>query len=165
MFLVARRGFLDPNFSQTVIYLLQHDGEASFGLVVNRPAGSLLSSTLPYVADTAFASSPVYHGGPMDPDMLVMLIRNSLNSPLMRQVTDTIQASVSLQVLDKLLVDRKPPDDVRFYLGYAGWSPGRLEQELEHRYWHLLKGDPAAVFGPDAVTLWQTLIDRLEPLD
>lgn len=165
MFLVARRGFLDPNFSQTVIYLLQHDREASFGLVVNRPGGSVLSSKLPYVADTPFASSPVYHGGPMDPDMLVMLIRNSPNSPQMRQVTDTIQASVSLQVLDGLLVDRKPPDDVRFYLGYAGWSPGRLEQELEHRYWYLVKGDPAAVFGPDAATLWQTLIDRLEPLD
>jgi putative transcriptional regulator len=165
MFLVARRGFLDPNFSQTVIYLLQHDREASFGLVVNRPGGRLLSSTLPYVADTPFASSPVYRGGPMDPDMLVMLIRNSPGSSQMRQVTDTIQASVSLQVLDELLVDRKPPDDVRFYLGYAGWSPGRLEQELEHHYWHLVKGDTAAVFGPEAAGLWEKLIDRLEPLD
>jgi putative transcriptional regulator len=165
MFLVARRGFLDPNFSQTVVYLMQHDREASFGLVVNRPTEGILSSTLPYVDETLFASSPVYRGGPMDPDMLVMLIRNSPGSSQMRQVTDTIQASVSLQVLDELLVEQKPPDDVRFYLGYAGWSPGRLEQELEHHYWHLVKGDPAAVFGPDAATLWQTLIDRLEPFD
>jgi putative transcriptional regulator len=165
MFLVARRGFLDPNFSQTVVYLMQHDEEASFGLVVNRPDASLLSSILPYVAETPFASRPVYRGGPMDPDMLVMLIRNSPGSALMRQVSGTIQASVSLQVLDELLVDRKPPDDVRFYLGYAGWSPGRLEQELEHHYWHLVKGDPAVVFGPQAASLWETLIDQLEPLD
>jgi len=165
MFLVARRGFLDPNFSQTVVYLMQHDPEASFGLIVNRPAGSPLSSTLPYVADTPFASSPVYRGGPMDPDMLVMLVRNSPGSSLMRQVTGRIQASVSLQVLNELLVDQKPPNDVRFYLGYAGWSPGRLEQEIEHHYWHLVKGDPAAVFGPEASTLWETLIDQLEPLD
>jgi len=165
MFLVAGRGFLDPNFSQTVVYLMQHDEEASFGLIVNRPGDSPLSSTLPYVADTPFASSPVYRGGPMDPDMLVMLIRNSPGSALMRQVSGTIQASVSLQVLDTLIVDRKPPDDVRFYLGYAGWSPGRLEQELEHHYWHLVKGDPAAVFGPQAAGLWETLIDQLEPFD
>lgn len=163
MFLVARRGFLDPNFNQTVVYLLQHDREATFGLVVNRPAGTSLSDTLPYTADTPFASSPVYRGGPMDPDMLVMLIRNSPGSPLMRQVIDTVQASVSLQVLDELLVDHKPLDEVRFYLGYAGWSPGRLEQELAHHYWHLVKGDAAAVFGADAVGLWQQLIDRLEP--
>jgi putative AlgH/UPF0301 family transcriptional regulator len=64
-----------------------------------------------------------------------------------------------------LIVDRKPPDDVRFYLGYAGWSPGRLEQELEHHYWHLVKGDPAAVFGTQAAGLWETLIDQLEPFD
>lgn len=165
MFLVAGRGFLDPNFSQTVVYLMQHDREASFGLVVNRPGGGTLSSTLPYVAETTFASSPVYRGGPMDPDMLVMLIRNSPDSPRMRQVTDSIQASVSLQVLDELLVDRKPPDDVRFYLGYAGWSPGRLEQELEHHYWHLVKGNPAAVFGAEAAGLWETLINQLEPFD
>lgn len=165
MFLVARRGFLDPNFSQTVVYLMQHDGEASFGLVVNRPGDSPLSSILPNVAETPFASSPVYRGGPMDPDMLVMLIRNSPGSALMRQVSGTIQASVSLQVLDELFVDRKPPDDVRFYLGYAGWSPGRLEQELEHHYWHLVKGDPTVVFGPQAASLWETLIDQLEPLD
>jgi putative transcriptional regulator len=164
MFLVARRGFLDPNFSQTVVYLLQHDTEATFGLVVNRPGSSSLYSALPYVADTPFASSPVYLGGPMDPDMLVMLIRNSTASPLMRRVVDTIHASVSLQVLNDLLVDHKSPDDVRFYLGYAGWSPGKLERELEHHYWHLLKGDPAAVFGPEAAALWQTLIEQLEPL-
>ena len=60
---------------------------------------------------------------------------------------------------------RKTPDDVRFYLGYAGWSPGRLDQELEHHYWHLVKGDPAAVFGPQAASLRETLIDQLEPLD
>ncbi len=165
MFLVARRGFLDPNFSGTVVYLLQHDREASFGLVVNRPSGSSLSSTLPYVAETPYASSPVYRGGPMDPDMLVMLIRKSPGSSEMRQITDTIQASVSLQVLDELLVDRKPPNDVRFYLGYAGWSPGRLEKEIEHHYWHLVKGDAAVVFGTEAASLWETLIDQLEPLD
>jgi len=165
MFLVARRGFLDPNFSQTVVYLMQHDREASFGLVVNRPGGGALSSTLPYVEETPFASSPVYRGGPMDPDMLVMLIRNSPDSALMRRVTDTIQASVSLQVLDEFHVNQKPSDDVRFYLGYAGWSPGRLEKELEHHYWYLVKGDPAVVFGADAAGLWETLIDQLEPLD
>lgn len=164
MFLVARRGFLDPNFSETVIYLLQHDREATFGVVVNRPAGTVLSDTLPYMADTAFASSPVYRGGPMDPELLVMLVRNQPHSDLMRPITDSIQASISLQVLNEMLVENRPPEEVRFYLGYAGWTPGRLEQELEHHYWHLLKGDPDAVFKADAETLWQRLIERLDPV-
>ena len=164
MFLVARRGFLDPNFNQTVVYLLQHDKDATFGLVINRPGNAPLSSTLPYAADTPFASSPVYRGGPMDPDLLVMLVRNAADSPLMRRVTGTIHASVSLQVLNDLLLDHTSPDDVRFYLGYAGWSPGRLERELEHHYWHLVTGDAAAVFGPEAASLWRKLIDRLEPV-
>jgi putative AlgH/UPF0301 family transcriptional regulator len=97
----------------------------------------------------------------MDPDMLVILIRNSPGSHRMRQVTDTIQASVSLQVQEELLVEQTPPDDVRFYPGYAGWPPGRLEQEFEHHYWHLVKGEPAAVFGPEAASLRETLIIRI----
>jgi putative transcriptional regulator len=164
MFLVARCGFPDPNFSQTVVYLLQHDREATFGLVINRPSGKRLSDILAYVTDTPLASRPVYRGGPMDPDMLVMLMRNMPDSPQMRHVIDNLQASVSLQVLDQMLVEEKPANEVRFYLGYAGWSPGRLAQELRHHYWHLVKGDPAAVFGPGAATLWQKLINQLEPL-
>lgn len=163
MFLVARRGFLDPNFSETVIYLLQHDREATFGVVVNQPSSTVLSDTLPYLADTNFASRPVYRGGPMDTETLVMLIRNMPRSVMMRPVSDGIQASVSLQVLDRMLIKDKPSDEVRFYLGYAGWTPGRLEQELEHHYWYLLKGDPDAVFGVEAAGLWTKLIDRLEP--
>jgi putative transcriptional regulator len=163
MFLIARRGFLDPNFNQTVVYLLQHDREATFGLVINRPAGTVLSDTLSYLADTPWAARPVFRGGPMDSNMLVMLIRNAPRSELMRPVSDAIQASVSLQVLDEMLVELKPPEDVRFYLGYAGWTPGRLEQELAHGYWYLIQGDPAAVFGAGAANLWQTLIERLEP--
>lgn len=164
MFLVARCGFLDPNFSQTVVYLLQYDREATFGLVINRPSGKRLSDTLAYATDTPLASRPVYRGGPMDPDMLVMLMRNMPDSPQMRHVIDNLQASVSLQVLDQILAEGKPADEVRFYLGYAGWSPGRLVKEIRHHYWYLVKGDPAAVFGPDAATLWQKLIKQLEPL-
>ena len=67
MFLVARRAFLDPNFSQTVVYLMQHDEEASFGLVVNRPDASLLSSILNYVAEMPFASRPVTVAVPWTP--------------------------------------------------------------------------------------------------
>ena len=54
---------------------------------------------------------------------------------------------------------------MRFYPGYAGWSPGRLEKEIEHHYWHLVKGDPAVVFGAETAALWEALIDPLEPLD
>jgi hypothetical protein len=117
------------------------------------------------IAALPFASSQVYRGGPMDPDMLVMLIRNPPGSPRMRQVTDTIQASVSLQVLDELHVEQKPrmtcasTRDIRLVAGQTGagtrtplLAPG--------------EGRPGGgVRTGSRFPLGETLFNRLEPLD
>jgi hypothetical protein len=73
----------------------------------NRPSGKPLDDTLAYLADTPFEYSPVCQGGPMDPDTLVVLIRNMPDSPQMRHVIDDLQASASLQVLDRLLAPHR----------------------------------------------------------
>ena len=165
MFLVARRGFLNPYFNQTVIYLIYHDLQASYGLIVNQPGTTLLSDAVPDVQDTHLEPLPVYHGGPVDPHMLVMLMRHRQASGLAFHVSGDIYASTDLQLLDELPGKDRQGEELRCYLGYAGWAPGQLDYELRHHYWHVVEGDPAEVFGADTGALWDRLIGLYESAD
>jgi len=171
MFLVATRSFQDPDFNGTVVYLLQHDTHASFGVIVNRPSSARLPEWLPELEGTALASRTLYDGGPVNPGMLVTLVENrawenDYDAGLVRHVSDGIFASLNPVIIERLLHENaRPFERVRFYFGHIGWVPGQLERELEHHYWHLVKGDVDEVFGPEAGSLWQRLIERLEPAD
>jgi putative transcriptional regulator len=169
MFLVAARSFLDPQFSRTVVYLLQHDRHASFGVIVNHPLRTNLSQRVTGLEGTPLASQPVNNGGPVNPEMLVTLVENrswenNYDIGLLRRVTDGVFASVNPLILDKLLQDTSGPlGRVRFFYGHVGWVPGQLEQELDLHDWHLVDGNVEEVFGRNAAGLWKRLIDRLEP--
>ena len=169
VFLVATRTFQDPDFHESVVYLLQHDTHASFGVIVNRPAPVKLSEWLPDLEGTTLASRTLYDGGPVNPEMMVTLVQNrawekNYDAGLWRHVIDGIFASLNPVIMERLLHgDAGAPDRVRFYFGHIGWVPGQLEREIERHYWHLVKGDADAVFGPEAGSFWQRLIERLEP--
>jgi putative transcriptional regulator len=169
MFLVATRSFQDPDFNESVVYLLQHDTHASFGVIVNRPTPVRLSEWLPDIEGTTLASRTVYDGGPVNPEMMVIVLENrawenDYEAGLVRHVLDGIFASVNPVIVERLLHEKgRPFERVRFYYGHIGWVPGQLEQELEHHYWHLVNGNADEVFGPEAGSLWQRLIERLEP--
>jgi len=171
MFLVATRSFLDPDFSGTVVYLLQHDTHATFGVIVNRPLSARLSKWLPDLEGTTLASLTPYDGGPVNPELILALVENrawadNYDAGLVRHVLDGIFYSVNPVIFERLLYEHvRPFERVRFYIGHIGWVPGQLEREIEHHYWHLTTGNVEEVFGPEAGSLWQRLIDRLEPAD
>jgi putative transcriptional regulator len=163
MFLVARRGFSDPFFSQAVVWLLQHDETATFGVIINRPLQRRLADVATTVRGSWLQDLPVFHGGPVDRDMLVMLVRGAATPELSRHVTADVHASIHGQMLNELLVEPRPADTVRFFLGHAGWVPGQLEAEIKRGSWRLLEGDVGLVFAPDTSGLWEELIERIEP--
>jgi putative transcriptional regulator len=160
MFLAAAWSFLDPRFSQSVIYLLQHDRHVSFGVIVNHPLTVKLSERVSGLEGTAFASQPLYDGGPVNPDMLVTLVENragenSYDIGLVRPVTDGTFASANPLILDRLLPDKvRPVGRVRFCYGHVGGVPGQLQHELQLHDWRLEEGNPEEVFGGDAAGLW-----------
>jgi putative AlgH/UPF0301 family transcriptional regulator len=89
---------------------------------------------------------------------------NGYDAGLLRHVTDGIFASVNPVIIERLLHETgRSHERLRFYFGHIGWVPGQLEGELERNYWHLVSGDINEVFGPDAGSMWQRFIERLEP--
>lgn len=164
MFLVARRSLQDPNFRESVILILQHDADGTLGLVVNRPGNVTLSEAVPDVNSRAGQRHPLYFGGPVGIPQITMLIANPPETPMAKHIAGDIYFSADRALLDRFLNEGKSDRELRFYLGYAGWAPGQLAFELAHESWHVIHArDTDTVFDSDMQTLWERLIESLEP--
>lgn len=163
LFLVASRDLTDPHFSHTVVYLVTHNDAGSLGLIVNRPSEILLADAVSGVERDTGDIHPIYYGGPVKHDMITMLIRSEKENPLVRQVAGDVFFSHDRRVLDRLLAEQKPVNALRFYMGHAGWITGQLQQEIERGDWYVIEADPAVIFSTRPASLWNRLIEKLDP--
>jgi len=163
LFLVASRRMTDPHFSQTVIYLVIHNDQGTLGLVVNRPSPIRLSEAVSGIGREEGDDHAIYIGGPVNHDLITMLIRSEQENALMKQVADDVYFSHDRRVLDQLLAEQKPANALRCYMGHAGWTAGQLDKELEHGDWHIIKADPNAIFSSRPGSLWNRLIEKIDP--
>lgn len=154
-FLIAMPTLADPNFFQTVTYISEHNVSGALGLVINRPLDLSLGQLLEHLQIATdrsdLASLPVYQGGPVQPEQGFVL-----HSPVGRwgatlRVTERIGITTSRDIL-QAVARGEGPEQILVTLGYAGWGPGQLEQELADNAW---------LFGPaDSGILFQTPSDR-----
>ncbi|MGB5474205.1 MAG: YqgE/AlgH family protein [Gammaproteobacteria bacterium] len=163
-FLVASRGLYGPYFSKSVIYLLQHNSTGTVGLIVNRPLGRNVAEVLPDVTTFGLGGYPVYNGGPVNPNIMVMLFRGSYSTELAVHVDGDVYASSNSAILEQMMTEQKPARELRMFAGQAGWLPGQLARELVQGSWHVTDGDPDTLFAGGGNDLWIKLIDRLDPL-
>ena len=160
-FLVARRDLSDPNFSQSVVLMLRHDERSSMGLVINRRTGVALSEVFPGQEDSTRTPDPIFWGGPVGMTGVLALIRAD-RSEKAEQVFPGVLLITSKTVLEEKLAENRDASELRVYLGYCGWGPGQLKQELEMGAWHLMRGESKLVFDPSPESLWSRLIGRTE---
>lgn len=158
-FLIASRGLLDPNFAKTVVLVVVHNDEGAVGVILNRPTEVRLAEMIEQLEGIDERPETVWVGGPVAHWQLVLLFRTDLDSEEDEPVFDDVYFSASRAVLEQLLEKNL---DFRVYAGYAGWSPGQLEQEIARGGWHVLPGDPEMVFDPEPLTLWKELVTRGE---
>ncbi|AMY06922.1 hypothetical protein LuPra_00086 [Luteitalea pratensis] len=157
--LVAARNLPDPNFTDTVVLLVQYSRDGAAGLVMNRPSDVPLSRALPGVAAAAGAVATVFIGGPVSQQAVLALSRVACDAcPLLGRDVYLVNTADALQKLAKGADVRQ----LRVYLGYAGWGPGQLEAETRQRAWHVLNADARIVFDPDPETLWRRVIRQTE---
>jgi len=148
-FLIAMPQMADPNFAQTLIYLVEHGPEGAMGLVINRPSGLSLADILEQLRpdETAPAlcqSLPVFSGGPVQTD------RGFVLHPAGEQYQATLALgalgmSTSQDVLFAI-ADGQGPQLHLIALGYAGWDAGQLEAELADNTWLSCPADPQILF-------------------
>jgi putative transcriptional regulator len=155
-FLIAKPILQDPNFRRTVVFLLAHNAEGAFGLVVNRPAET---TGLPW---------PVFLGGPCPSPGLIMLHGHvDWTEPAEDEdVADKEhQLAPGIYSGDAVCLDRvtqmEEGETLRFrvFSGYAGWGGGQLEGELAAGAWSVATANGSLLFDTPAEELW----DRLAP--
>lgn len=163
--LVAVPELRDPNFTRTVVYLLRHDQSGALGLVVNRPLGEVPVTVILQgkSADPAEGRRVLMlSGGPVNPRLLFSLHSNDFMADSSIAVDDQLAYTVERDVL-RAVEAGKAPKRALFALGYSGWAPGQLENELERGDWFVIPGDSALVFDQDHQGKWERAVARFTP--
>jgi putative transcriptional regulator len=160
--LVALPSLTDPNFVQSVVLLCEAGGEeGAMGIVVNRPTDLQLAEALPQEGLLKGHEIPIYLGGPVQTDRILLLVRAEEPADGFVEVLDGIALGGTLEALKEAATGQGITGEFRPYRGYAGWGPGQLESEVDLGAWLLLPGDPELVFSRNPQTVWQELMARM----
>lgn len=163
-FLIAMPSLADPNFSQTVTLICEHNDEGALGIVINRPLELKLSELFEHLemATTTFlhANTVVYAGGPVQMDHGFVLHHPLGNWESTLRVQEQIGLTTSRDILTAIAAGHGPEKSL-ITLGYAGWGPGQLEQEISNNAWLTVPNDIEIVFDVPANKRWQAAASKL----
>jgi len=161
--LIATPALDDPNFRRTVVLILDHGDPGALGVVLNRPTGVAVDELLAPWADQAGLAPPatMFTGGPVAGDAVIGLARavggEPDPSPDWHRIIGPV-ATVDLTV---------PPDEqpvplggARLFAGYAGWSAGQLEAEVDDGGWFVMVGVADDAFAAAPERLWHDVLRR-----
>jgi putative transcriptional regulator len=160
MLLVATPVLLDPNFADTVVLLLDVDVDGALGVVLNRPSPVSVAEVLGQWGTAVTEPHVLFHGGPVGTDAApaVALLRDPDDVPVGFRA---VQGSLGLLDLDtpaELLVGSLAR--LRIFAGYAGWSSGQLEAEVEEGSWYVVPGEAVDPFRDDTDLLRRDVLRR-----
>ena len=156
--LIAMPNLADPNFWQSVVLLGVHsDSEGAFGLVVNRPLDVDLRDILQELGQKPVERElpEVLAGGPVQPSQGFVLFQRGGHEPGEDDiaVSDSIAVSGNTETLARLTLD-ETSSRYCLLLGYSGWYPGQLEQEIEENSWVVAPLDSNIIFDVPAHERW-----------
>lgn len=164
--LVAMPGIEDPRFERAVVYLCSHDEEQAMGLAVNRPVEGLtvyeLLGKLGCEPEVRAPSDLVMLGGPVERERGFVLHTDDYVSPdSTAPVADGLALTVTRDALDALGSRTQRPRRAILALGYSGWGPGQLEQELRDNVWLICDADESLLFGDDHDGKWTRALAKI----
>ncbi|MBC7625147.1 MAG: YqgE/AlgH family protein [Aeromicrobium sp.] len=148
-FLIAMPGMADPHFSKTLTYICEHSEKGAIGLVINKPiditVGHLFEQVNIALEDDAVRHDAVHFGGPVKIECGFVLHQplGDWNSTL--RIDDDIGMTTSKDILEAI-ARGEGPGRVLVTLGYAGWSPGQLEEEIKRNGWLTVEADAKLIF-------------------
>jgi putative transcriptional regulator len=162
--LVATPELQDPNFREAVVYMIHHDESGAMGLVVNRVLGSgplddLLERLGIDAEVEADVEVEVHYGGPVEAGRGFMLHTPDYRSEDTTVVSGLAALTVTPEILRDIAAGKGPRRSL-FALGYAGWSPHQLEDELAVGAWVVVDADETLLFDHQNDTKWQRAFDR-----
>lgn len=166
--LLAMPSLADPRFHRAVIYVCSHDAGGAMGLVINHPLPGLEFSDLigqlniesGAKGSLSHLSLPVLSGGPVESARGFLLHSSEFRLPDTVYVDEFFSVTGTVDAL-KAVAAGKGPRQLLFILGYAGWSAGQLDREMQDNAWLTVPADPALIFHAGAEEKWDMAIGKL----
>ena len=161
--LVATPEMKDPRFVESVIYIVQHNHEGTLGLVINRPLAQapieeMIKSSGGDGKD-ATKEITVHYGGPVSPRQGFVLHSDDFLLENSKKVKDGIAMTSDARIVAEISKG-KGPRQFLLMIGYAGWAPGQLEDEIKAKSWFLIPADNEFIFAKEAEKKWQRAKDK-----
>lgn len=157
-FLVASTLLTDPNFAQSVVFLIEHGEGGSLGVIINRPLetplGELWGEAPPGLRPARIACQ----GGPVEPNRGLLLHGNGA-LPSAQELGQGLWVGGELAALAAAWAEGPDRHGPRLFLGHSGWAGGQLARELAEGAWIVRPGDPRLALDPaGGERLWHRLV-------
>ena len=170
--LIAMPGMSDPRFDRSVIYMCAHSEQGAMGIIINKTTpmmsfGELLSQ-LDLAGEDALAppdelmQMPVLFGGPVEQGRgFVLHTSDYFTADSSLPVAENIALTATVDIL-RAMAKGEGPQRAVLALGYAGWAPGQLENEIQHNGWLTCQADEELVFGLDFDDRYSAALRKLK---
>jgi putative transcriptional regulator len=156
--LISDPSLKDGTFNRSVILLTDHTtDQGASGIILNQPTGKLVGDLLTDDEFSALCKLPVHDGGPIARDQLTF-------SSFWWSKKLGLRWAIRISAEQASKHARKPGRIVRAFIGYSGWSPGQLENELRGQSWFPIRPQPDLLGHSHDTRLWGDLLRRLSPL-
>lgn len=157
--LLSEPFLLDYYFKRSVVLLAEHNEEGSFGVIMNKPLSVKLNEV---VKDFPDFPGQIYLGGPVQNDSLFFV----------HTLGDKIEGSSEIieglywggemeQIKEMITLNLIKPDQIRFYIGYSGWTSNQLEEELERNSWVVSNEKSSYLLNTKSDIMWAKSLQKL----
>lgn len=160
--LVSAPDMPDANFARSIIYLVEHDPMGTLGVALTRRSEMAVTNILPAWSDLCSPPEAFYIGGPVKPDTgIALAVLEKGVDPGRFDFVQPVEGRVCVLDLDG------DPDEIadhiegmRVFVGYAGWSPGQLQDELDRGDWYVAHSLPSDLIAPAWHDVWAGVLAR-----
>lgn len=171
--LIAMPGMSDPRFDRSVIYLCAHSEQGAMGIIINKAAPMMSFGDLfaqldikgedgPIEPPQELMEMPVLFGGPVEQGRgFVLHTSDYFTADSSLPVAENIALTATVDIL-RAMASGKGPQRAVLALGYAGWAPGQLENEIQHNGWLICQADEDLVFGLDFDARYAAALKKLK---
>ena len=150
----------DPNFARSIVLLLNADDDGALGVILNRPSGTRVDEVLGSWAGLVRAPQVLFQGGPVETNAALAVARvadvgeDLVGWRPLFDGTGLVDLDTPVELLEGGLAE------LRIYAGYAGWSAGQLEAEIESGAWLVVPAEASDLFAADPAQLWTQVLRR-----
>lgn len=157
--LISEPFMQDPYFKRSVIFLTEHNENGSFGLILNKP--------IPMYLNEAIENAPVFDsrlalGGPVQKETLHYLHQLGDRIPNSKKVMEGVYWGGDFETIKELMLSGDiKPNEIRLFVGYAGWSEGQLKNEMESKSWIVARASKEILFTQKPEKLWSDVLQSM----